>query len=107
MIEPQLTVLPQIEGNGMMHMAGFFPSVPKQVNFELAFAPVGGRWRLFGISVPLGQAPAPAAPDPCAPKPPPPDAKGPAQEATCGATGSHNYRSEHEARCCPIPRSNR
>src|SRR5262249_43775661 len=27
-LEPQLTVLPQIEANGLMHMAGFFPSVP-------------------------------------------------------------------------------
>ena len=62
-IEPQLTLLPQIEANGLMHMAGFFPSVPTQVNFELAFAPVGGRWRLFGLSVSFGQA-APAAPQP-------------------------------------------
>jgi hypothetical protein len=60
-IEPQLTLLPQIEANGMMRMAGFFPSVPKQVNFELAFAPVSGQWRLFGISVALGQA-TPTAP---------------------------------------------
>jgi hypothetical protein len=75
-IEPQLTLLPQIEGNGLMHMAGFFPSVPTQVNFELMFAPVGGRWRLFGLSVSFGQAapaapqaPAPAAPQAAAPKP--------------------------------------
>src|SRR5438067_13586735 len=27
-IDPQLSLLPQIEQNGMMHMAGFFPSVP-------------------------------------------------------------------------------
>jgi hypothetical protein len=63
-IDPQLTVLPQIEANGMMRMAGFFPSVPKQVNFELAFAPVDGQWRLFGISVALGQAAPPAAKGP-------------------------------------------
>jgi hypothetical protein len=75
-IEPQLTLLPQIEGNGLMHMAGFFPSVPTQVNFELMFAPMGGRWRLFGLSVSFGQAapaapqaPAPAAPQAAAPKP--------------------------------------
>jgi hypothetical protein len=61
-IDPQLSLLPQIEANGMMHMAGFFPSVPAQVNFELMFAPVDGQWRLFGISVSIGQA-APAAPD--------------------------------------------
>jgi hypothetical protein len=44
-------------------MAGFFPSVPTQVNFELVFAPVGGRWRLFALSVSFGQA-APVAPKP-------------------------------------------
>jgi hypothetical protein len=68
-IDPQLTLLPQIEGNGMMHMAGFFPSVPTQVNFELAYAPVGGRWRLFALSVSFGQA-APAAPQAAAPAAP-------------------------------------
>jgi hypothetical protein len=65
-LEPQLTLLPQIETNGMLRMAGFFPSVPTQVNFELAFAPVNGQWRLFGISVNFGQA-APTAPPPPAP----------------------------------------
>jgi hypothetical protein len=66
-IDPQLSLLPQIEANGLMHMAGFFPSVPTQVNFDLAFAPVNGQWRLFGISVSIGQS-APAAPSP--PEPP-------------------------------------
>jgi hypothetical protein len=66
-IDPQLNLLPQIEANGLMHMAGFFPSVPTQVNFDLAFAPVNGQWRLFGISVSIGQS-APAAPAP--PEPP-------------------------------------
>jgi hypothetical protein len=69
-IDPQLSLLPQIEANGLMHMAGFFPSVPSQVNFDLAFAPVNGQWRLFGISVSIGQS-GPAAPTP----PEPPDAQ--------------------------------
>jgi hypothetical protein len=67
-IDPQLNLLPQIETNGLMHMAGFFPSVPTQVNFDLAFAPVNGQWRLFGISVSIGQM-APVAPE-SAPAPP-------------------------------------
>jgi len=76
-LDPQLTLLPQIEANGMMHMAGFFPSVPTQVNFEMAFAPVDRQWRLFGLSVSFGQA-APVAP----PSPePPPEAKGKAPQA--------------------------
>jgi hypothetical protein len=62
-LDPQLTVLPQIESNGMLRMAGFFPSVPTQVNFELIYTPVSGQWRLFGISVNIGQV-APAAPNP-------------------------------------------
>jgi hypothetical protein len=62
-LDPQLSLLPQIESNGMLHMAGFFPSVPTQVNFELIFAPVNGQWRMFGISVNVGSS-APAAPEP-------------------------------------------
>jgi hypothetical protein len=69
-IDPQLGLLPQIEANGLMHMAGFFPSVPTQVNFDLSFAPVNGQWRLFGISVSIGQS-GPTAPEP----PPPPTAQ--------------------------------
>lgn len=66
-IDPQLNLLPQIEANGLMHMAGFFPSVPSQVNFDLSFAPVNGQWRLFGVSVGVGSS-APVAPPP--PEPP-------------------------------------
>jgi hypothetical protein len=71
-VDPQLSLLPQIEANGLMRMAGFFPSVPAQINFELAFAPVNGQWRLFGISVALGQS------APVAPVPPPAPASPPA-----------------------------
>src|SRR5204862_7302648 len=69
-IDPQLSLLPQIEANGLMHMTGFFPSVPNQVNFDLMYAPVDGQWRLFGISVVIGQS-APTAPE----APPSPPAK--------------------------------
>lgn len=75
-IEPQLSLLPQIEANGMMRMSGFFPSVPSQVNFELLYAPVDGQWRLFGISVSIGQS----APTPPPPPPPPAAAKPPSAE---------------------------
>jgi hypothetical protein len=68
-IDPQLNLLPQIESNGLMHMSGFFPSVPSQVNFDLLFAPVNGQWRLFGISVSIGQS-GPAAPEPPPAAPP-------------------------------------
>lgn len=68
-IDPQLSLLPQIEPTGMMRMAGFFPSVPSQVNFELLYEPVNGQWRLFGLSVNVGQSgPIAPSPQPAAPK---------------------------------------
>jgi hypothetical protein len=77
-IDPQLNLLPQIEANGLMRMAGFFPSVPTQVNFDLSFAPVSGQWRLFGISVSIGQS-GPIAPEP--PSPPSAQKQPPASAA--------------------------
>jgi hypothetical protein len=74
-IDPHLTLVPQIEANGMMHMAGFFPSVPSQVNFELIYTPVDTQWRLFGILVSVGSS-APAAPAPSAAAKPPVTAEG-------------------------------
>src|SRR5262249_53394307 len=72
-IDPQLTLLPQIEANGMMRIAGFFSSVPAQVDFVLAYPPVGGGLRLFRVSVSFcAAAPGPAPP----PSPPPPPGPG-------------------------------
>ena len=92
-LDPQLTLLPQIETNGMMHMAGFFPSVPTQVNFEMAFAPVERQWRLFGVSVSFGQA-APVAPPAAEPKEKAPQAqatppKGNAPQAAASKAPEH------------------
>jgi hypothetical protein len=67
-IDPQLSLLPQIDANGMMRMAGFFPSVPSQVNFELIYAPVNGQWKLFGLGVTIGQM-APTPPEAASPTP--------------------------------------
>jgi len=39
-IDPQLTLLPQIEASGLLHMTGFLPT---QVNFDLAYAVVNGQ----------------------------------------------------------------
>lgn len=68
-LDPQLTLLPQIEPNGMLHMAGFFPSVPSQVDFEMLWEPVNREWRLYGLSVNLS-AGGPKAPDAPPPEPP-------------------------------------
>src|SRR5262249_62282186 len=60
-LEPQLTVVPEVYENGVMRMAGFFPSVPLQVYFELQFIPVQGVWKLLAIGVNVG-SPISAAP---------------------------------------------
>jgi hypothetical protein len=88
-------VLAQIEADGMMRMAGFFPSVPQQVNFEMLFAPVSGQWRLFGLSVNIGQS-GPVAPQPpsaAAPAPAPHPAK---PAAAAKPAPKHELRKEPE-----------
>ncbi len=62
--DPLLSLLPQIEANGLMHLSGFFPLVPTPVTFDLLFALVNGQWRLFGISVFVGLIKNEAAPEP-------------------------------------------
>ena len=72
-LEPQLLALPELYSNGVMRIAGFFPSVPMQVYFDLQFIPVQGQWRVVAISVDVGSA-TPAAPSPPAAAPSPPAA---------------------------------
>jgi hypothetical protein len=98
-LDPQLTLLQQVEANGMMRMAGFFPSMPTQVNFELAYAPVNRQWRLFGVSVSLGQA-APVAPSPPPANEPPPAAN-PAAGKAPQAQAAPPSRSAPHAQVTP------
>ncbi len=54
-IAPQLTEKPTLDRQkGMLHLKGYFPGQPVQINFELLYQSVGGRWRLFGLSVQPG-----------------------------------------------------
>jgi len=70
-LEPQLTLVPQIEANGIMRMAGFIPSVPTRVDFELLYAAVNRQWRLMGIAVSLGQTAPVSSASPAAEQPRP------------------------------------
>jgi hypothetical protein len=87
-LEPQFTVLPEIYSNGVMRMAGFFPSVPMQVYFELQFAPVQGQWRPVAIGVNVGGAtlaaptPNPALASSYSPAPSPTPTPTPSETAT-------------------------
>jgi hypothetical protein len=57
LINPHLTSAPALDGDGRMHMAGFFPTRPLQIRFDLTFQVVSGQWRLFAISVATPEAP--------------------------------------------------
>lgn len=57
LLDPKLVRPPAFMDNGFLRLSGFFPSTPEQVNFDLAFQPVGGRWLLFGIAINTGPAP--------------------------------------------------
>ncbi|MGH6827178.1 MAG: hypothetical protein ACREC7_15920 [Methyloceanibacter sp.] len=75
LISPQLTETPVLDQDkGMLNIKGYFPTQPVQINFELLYQAVEGRWRLFGLSVQPSNAepsPAPATPTPEAPNPTP------------------------------------
>jgi hypothetical protein len=55
-IDPKLARAAFVNDQGMLRITGFFLTKPEQVNFDLAFQPVDGQWRLFGISVKTSQA---------------------------------------------------
>ncbi len=75
-LDPQLNAVPDINAQGMMHIAGFFPSAPTQINFEMLFAPVEGQWKLFGLAVNLvSSTPAPPPPTPALAPAKPPEKK--------------------------------
>ena len=106
-LDPELTLLPQIDAEGMMRMTGFFPSAPAQINFDLVYAPVNGQWRLFAITVGLGQtAPAAPAPPARAEKPAQPEKKTHKRETRESRRRGHSGLTDSCARGNhPIPRS--
>jgi hypothetical protein len=61
-LTPQLTQGPVITPEGTLRFAGFFPTKPLQINFEMAYQPVGGRWRLDALSVAVISVAQPASP---------------------------------------------
>lgn len=50
-MRPTLLRPAEIDANGRLHVQGYFPSKPKQVNFMLVYEAVAGNWRLFALGV--------------------------------------------------------
>ena len=42
---------PSIDANGSLRLTGYFPSKPEQVNFNLAFQLIDGRWRFQSVAI--------------------------------------------------------
>jgi hypothetical protein len=79
-IAPQLTEPPGLDQQkGMLRLKGYFPGKPVQINFEMLYQAVNGRWRLFGLSV----QPGPSTSSPASTEAPPTDAEpsGPSSNA--------------------------
>lgn len=51
LFSPVLLREPVINEQGMLHLVGYYKTQPQQVHFELLFQPIGGQWRLLGLSV--------------------------------------------------------
>ncbi len=51
LLSPKFTTPPALDANNRLRLAGFFPTRPLQINFDLTFQVVGGQWRLLAISV--------------------------------------------------------
>lgn len=89
-LEPTITLAPQVEKNGLLHLAGFFPiDADTKLTFEFLFQGVDRRLQVDGLSVNVvrngaapnaggpnaaevpapSPAPAPAAEKPAAPEP--------------------------------------
>jgi hypothetical protein len=57
LLAPQLTAVPALDQRGYLHLTGFFPTRPQQIDFDLLFANVANQWRLFGVAITTPQAP--------------------------------------------------
>jgi hypothetical protein len=62
-LPPEFTVAPALTPQGVLRLAGIFPSRPLQINFAIDYLPVDGAWMIDALSVsavPAG-TPAPVA----------------------------------------------
>ncbi len=50
-LDAKLVRQPSVDASGRLRLSGYFPSRPEQVNFDLAFVMMGGRWRIHGMAL--------------------------------------------------------
>ncbi len=59
-LPPRFTVAPSLTPQGVLRLAGFFPSRPLQINFAIDYRPIDGYWLIDALSVSALEAGAPA-----------------------------------------------
>ncbi|MFB6459235.1 hypothetical protein [Bradyrhizobium tunisiense] len=76
LLAPQFSEAPALDPRGMLRLAGYIPTRPQQIQFDLTFQVVGGQWRLFAIAIATPESAAPQPQAQVAPvKPAPPAQK--------------------------------
>ncbi len=60
--EPVFTLPPHVEASGLLRTKGYVDSGPRRLNFEIAWQPVGGVWRLYGMVVTTSELIGPPVP---------------------------------------------
>jgi hypothetical protein len=78
-LTPQLTQQPSVSPEGLLQLVGFFPTLPRSIEFHIVYQPVSGQWKLFGLTVRLVAPAAPQASTP--PSAQPAEAKADAAKA--------------------------
>jgi hypothetical protein len=59
-LTPQLSEAPILDQErGTLNLKGYFPTRPTQIDFEVLFQSVNGRWQVFGLAVQPVSAPQP------------------------------------------------
>ncbi|MFT0859397.1 hypothetical protein [Ancylobacter sp. G4_0304] len=69
LLDAKLSRAPSIDKDGVLRLAGYFPTAPLRIGFDLGFQAIGGNWRLSTIAVdarPQEASDAPAAKAPAA-----------------------------------------
>ena len=67
-VNPDFNPAPAVSPQGILQLAGVFKTHPIGVRFNVAMQPVGGFWRLAGLSVGTAGPTVATAPKPAAPK---------------------------------------
>ncbi|WP_235885136.1 hypothetical protein [Bradyrhizobium frederickii] len=56
LLAPQFSEAPALDQRGMLRLAGYIPTRPQQIQFDLTFQIVAGQWRLFAIAIATPEA---------------------------------------------------